>query len=155
MAAFVVNHVLMWFEDQEPEATESAVMDLARQFAALRVTTVTEAGRRLSRRLQNFRIQHLELQVRWLHWRVNHAADEVVSARIEGRRHMAMLRAMVLAYEPGDDVTAPLDFPGPAPRFGEFTVDMHSVNRALMDLGVGRRARSDLLFLAREMHYDR
>jgi hypothetical protein len=145
----------MWFEDQEPAATESAVLDLSRQFAALRVTTVTEAGRRLSRHLQRFRIQHRELQVRWLQWRVNYLTDELISARVDGRRYLAMLRAVVIAYEPGDDVTAPLDFPGPAPGLAETTVNMESLNLALTVLGVGRRARSDLVWLARQMTDDR
>jgi hypothetical protein len=138
MAVFVVDCTLMWFEGQEAEATEGAILDLARQFAAIRVTAVTEAGRRLSRPLQSLRVQYRELQVTRMQWQLAWALSE-------GRTYLAQLRAVLMAYRPGGAVTMPLPFPEAAPRLGEISPDMHAVDETLeRDLGVGNRDRGRL-----------
>jgi hypothetical protein len=91
------------------------------------------------------------IQVTRMQWQLNHLIDELVWARSDGRGYMAMLRAVVLAYEPGDDVNVPLDFPDAVPRFGEIDVDMHALEGALIGLGVAYRARRDLIFLAHQL----
>jgi hypothetical protein len=144
MAVVVVDCVLMWFEDQEAVATESATLDLARQFAALRVTAATEAGRRLSRPLQNLCVQYRELQVTRMQWQFAWALSE-------GRGYLTQLRAVLLAYEPGRAVTMPPDFPDAAPRLGEIAVDMHAVEGALIDFGVGDRDRRRLIAFAHHL----
>jgi hypothetical protein len=138
MAAFIVDLTLMWFEGQVADDTEEDVLDLARQFAALRVTAVTGAGRRLSQPLLHLRLQYRELQVEELQGQLHFT-------RQEGRAYLAQLRAVIMTYRPGPTVTQPLPFPEASWRFGETRPDMHLVDEVLEeDLGVGMEDRNDL-----------
>jgi hypothetical protein len=146
MARRVLECILAWFEEQEAEDTD-AVLDLARQFAALRVTAVTNAGRRLSRRLPNLRIQYLEARVVRLTNARTWARLEGDGLRLDATLLAAQLRAVLLTYHPGASVTTPLAIPGALPNLGELRrPDVRAVDRALrVDLGVGDRARRRLL----------
>ncbi len=146
MAVFVVDYTLMWFEDQEAENTEDAILNLARQFTALRVTAVTGAGRRLSDALLDFRVQYRELQVRRLQLELANHRLALTWACSDGRGYLAQLRAVLMAYRPGRAVTTPMAFPGPSQIFDEIGVDTHALDDALEnDLGVSDRTRRRLI----------
>jgi hypothetical protein len=111
-AVCLLSLTLMWFEGQVADDNEEDVLDLARQFAALRVTAVTLAGRRLSPLLQQLRLQYRELQVEELQGQLHFM-------RQEGQGYLAQLRAVIMTYRPGPMVTQPLPFPEASWRFGE------------------------------------
>jgi hypothetical protein len=139
MAVFIVDLVLTWFEGQVADDFEEDVLDLARQFAALRVTAVTGAGRRLSQPLLQLRLQYRELQVEELRGQLHFT-------RQEGQGYLAQLRAVIMAYRPGPTVTQPLPFPEASWRFGERTYPhMDLVDEVLTDdLGVSMEDRIEL-----------
>jgi hypothetical protein len=137
MAARILECMLAWYEEQ---TADGEVLDMARQLARLRATAVTEAGRRLSRRLLDLRVRHLELQVARL------TEDNVeqrrlhADARTAARTFLAQLRAVLVAYRPGNSVRRPLRIPDRA-RALERAVDIQAVVDVLSDLGVDDRAR--------------
>jgi hypothetical protein len=147
MAMRVVECILVWFEEQKAENTEEAISHLARQFAALRATAVTDAGRRLSRRLQNLRVRHLELQVGRMQGEIQMQRVQLLWTASEARTYLAQLRAVLLAYRPGPAVTTPLPMPDASPTLGEHEFpDVAPVEDALeWDLGVREGTRRRLL----------
>jgi hypothetical protein len=139
MAVVALNLTLMWFEDQTPDDDEEDVLNLARQFAALRVTAPTEAGRRLGPMLMRLRLQYRELQVEELRGQLHFM-------RQEGRGYLAQLRAVVMTYRPGPMVTQPLPFPEASWRFGERRwPHMDLVDEVLTDeLGLSMEDRDEV-----------
>ena len=138
MAARILECILAWYEEQ---TADGEVLDLARQLARLRATAVTEAGRRLSRRLQDLRVRHLELQVARLREENVEQRQLHADARWSARTYLAQLRAVLLAYRPGTSVRRPLRIPDRARGLGERAVDIQAVDDVWRDLGVDDRAR--------------
>jgi hypothetical protein len=138
MAARILECILAWYEEQ---TAVGEVLALARQLARLRATAVTEAGRRLSRRLQDLRVRHLELQVGRLREENVEQRRLHIDARTLACTYLAQLRAVIVAYQPGTSVRRPLRIPERARGLGEREVDIQAVDDVLRDLGVDDRAR--------------
>ena len=139
MAVVALNLTLMWFEDQTPDNEEADVLDLARQFAALRVAVPTEAGRRLGPMMMRLRLQYRE-------WQVEELRGQLHFMRQEGLGYLAQLRAVVMTYRPGPMVATPLPFPGASFRFGEGRwPDMDLTDEVLIDeLGLSMEDRDEV-----------
>ncbi len=141
MAVLAVNITLMWFEDQRPynNYDVAGILDLARQFAALRVAVPTEAGRRLCLTMVRLRLQYRERQVEQLQ-------GDLHFMRQEGLGYLAQLRAVVMTYHPGPMVTTPLQFPEASFRFGEGRYpDMDLTDEVLIDdLGLSMEDRDEV-----------
>jgi hypothetical protein len=141
MAIVAVSLTLMWFEEQAPDDDFDAagILDLASQFAALRVALPTEAGRRLAPMMLRLRLQYRELQVQEL-------SGQLHFMRQEGLGYLAQLRAVVMTYRPGPMVATPLPFPGASFRFGEGRYpDMDLTDEVLIDdLGLSMEDRDEV-----------
>jgi hypothetical protein len=141
MAVLAVNLTLTWFEDQTPynNFDTAGILDLARQFAALRVAVPTEAGRRLAPMLMMLRLVYRERQVEELRGQLHFM-------RLEGLGYLAQLRAVIMTYRPGPMVATPLPFPGASFRFGEGRYpDMELTDEVLIDdLGLSMDERDEV-----------